>query len=150
MAKAVFAKVGNALVPMDEDGREILAALKPERQVMVQVHAPRNPRHHRLYFALLKKVIDGGAWKGDIDTLDESIRLECRHVRLQVNAFTGEVTEVAAPLNWESLSQEKFARYFDRAVWIICHHLLKGQDYESLRDEVIEAVDGPLLRRIAA
>lgn len=149
MAKAAFIKRNGVLVPMDEDGRDLVAAMKDGRQVMVNVHPARSPRHHRLLFALLKLLVDGGAWQGDRDDLLDYLKIATHLVRTIVGA-DGTVYHVPKSIAWESMDQAAFARWFDRAIYVVCARLVPGQDWQALRDEIIESVDGPLRPRIAA
>lgn len=134
------------LRPVDDDGLEILINLKEDQQVMVNIHAARNPRQHRLLFALIKMVIDGGAWDGDTDSLLEYIKYGVGHVRTSIDP-DGVVHTVPASIKYESMPQDKFNRFFDRAVWLISSRLLANDNWEGIRDDVIEAVDGGLTER---
>lgn len=146
--KALFRRVaahefGAVLWPADDDGRAMLRAMPATKEVMVHLHAPRNPRHHRLLFALLRMVIDGGAWEGDEESLLDAIKMETRLVR-PVARINGEIVLVPRSIAFESMDQEHFNRWFERAVFVIASTLLGGMDWEELRDQVIEAADGEL------
>lgn len=142
-SKACFIKTANGLVPLDDDGREIMAALKADKKVMVHVHAARNPDHHRLLFAMFKKLRDGGVWSGDKDSLIDYIKYGTGHVRSVID-HKGQAHIVPKSISFESMDQVAFNRFFDRACWLICHRLLQRDDWQSLRDELIEMMDGPL------
>src|ERR1035437_676839 len=55
--KAVFRKRGRTLVPVDEEGLNVLAHIQNERDVIVEVKQRRNPAHHRLLFCILKFIV---------------------------------------------------------------------------------------------
>jgi len=145
MTRAVFAKVltnaGPALVPMDDDGRDMLAAWKEGKQCMADVHVPRSPRHHRMLFALMKRCIDGGAWEGSTDTLLDWIKYATGNVRTTVD-HNGQVHYAPASIAFASMDQAGFREFFDRAVAAVCTRLLGDEDWEKVRDEIIEIVDG--------
>lgn len=145
MTKAVFRKLalpqGDVLIPADDDGRELVASLKSMKDVMVDVHSPRNGRHHRLYFYLSKKLIDGGAWDGDQDALLEWMKYATGHIRTSID-HRGNVHTVPRSIAFESMDQAQFTRWFNRVLFVICERLLPGKDWQELRDEVVEAVDG--------
>jgi hypothetical protein len=144
MSKAVFVKRDGVLRPVDDQGLDILCSLKEGREVMVHIHAARNPRQHRLLFALLKMAIDGGAWEGDTDSLLDYIKFGVGHTRTSIDP-AGKVHIVPKSINYESMAQDAFRKFFDRAVWLVCHRLLANDNWELLRDEIVETVDGPYM-----
>jgi hypothetical protein len=146
VTKAAFIKRNGALLPMDEDGRELIAALPDDKQVIVSVKAARNPRHHRLLFHLLNRAIEGGAWGGDISSLLDYIKIGTHHVRTIVGP-DGKPYYLPLSIDYESMPQDKFSRWFDRALWLICERLLGGHDWQELRSEIVETVDGGLADR---
>ena len=148
MSKAAFIERDGGLFPLDDDGREMVAAVKGKR-VMVTAHAPRNLQHHRLLFALLRRICESGAWQGDEEGLLEWLKIGTHHVRTVVGP-DGKVYYVPESINFESMSQDKFRRFFDRAVYLICSRLLDREDWKWLRDEVSDAVDGGLTERARA
>jgi hypothetical protein len=149
MTKAAFIKRDGALWPMDDDGRELMAAMANDKRVLVNVHAPRNLIHHRLLFYLLKRVCESGAWQGDEDTLLEWLKIGCRHTRTVVGP-DGKPYYVPESISFESMPQDKFRRFFDRAVYLICSKLLGREDWKWLRDEIHKAVEGDLPERMRA
>lgn len=145
MTKALFRKAGlsqgDVLIPVDEDGRELLASLKPMKDVMIDVHSPRNPRHHKLYFHLSRKLIEGGVWAGDEDSLLEWMKFATGHVRTAID-HTGRPRTIPKSIAFESMDQAAFSRWFDRVLFVICDRLLVGTDWQDLRAEIVETVDG--------
>lgn len=141
MTRAAFLPRDGALVPLDDDGRAAVAALKPGRAVLVTIRAPRNVRHHRLLFRLLSMVIDGGAWEGNRDSLLDYVKVESHHVRTVISRRYG-VVYIPKSIAFEAMAQDEFRAWFDRAVYVICHRLLDREDWEAVRDEIVAAVDG--------
>ncbi|MBB3997250.1 DUF1367 family protein [Aureimonas pseudogalii] len=145
MTKAVFRKMampqGDVLIPTDEDGRDMVRALKSMKDVIVDVHAARNPRHHRMLFLLFKKLEDGGAWEGDMDSLLDWMKFATGHVRTVID-HNGQVHTVPKSIAFESMDQAQFSRWFSRVLFVICERLLQGHSWEALRDEIVEVTDG--------
>lgn len=146
MAKAAFARqVINGvlcLVPMDEDSCDMMTAMKPGKVVLVDIFTPRNPSHHRLLFALFKKLCDGGVWEGDMNSFLDWIKFATGHVRVSVD-HCGRPHYVPKSIAFESMDQQAFSRWFDRAIYIVVQRLLSAdQDWQVLRDEIIAIVDG--------
>lgn len=148
MSKAAFIERDGAFWPMDADGREIIASTKGKR-CMVNVHVPRNLRHHRLFFYLVQKLLDGGAWHGTKESFEDYIKIATHHVRTVIEPGSGKVYFIPDSIDFASMDQPKFRRFFDRAIYVVCERLVPGQNWEALRDEIIEAVDGDAQRRAA-
>lgn len=145
-SKAAFSRQtlngAQVLVPIDDDGRDILAALKPDSAVMVELFTPRNVRHHRLLFALFKKLCDGGVWEGDVNTFKDWAKFATGHVRTAVDHL-GNPHYVPKSIAFESMDQATFNRWFDRVVYLVVQRLLNNSvEWEALKQEIIEAVDG--------
>ncbi|MES0207881.1 DUF1367 family protein [Mesorhizobium sp. M0028] len=132
----------HCLVPCDADGLEMLLAMKRGKEVLTEIHTPRNVRHHRMLFLLMRHVIDGGAWEGDEETLLDWIKYAVGHVKTSIDHL-GKVHYVPKSIAFVSMDQAAFLRFFERAVFAICHRLLDdAEGWEKLRDEIIEIVDG--------
>lgn len=148
MSRAAFIERNGGLYPMDADGEEIIKAMAGKK-AMVNVHVPRNIRHHRLLFCLMKKLMDGGAWSGSKDDLLDYLKIATHLVRTLIDPADGKTYFVPESINFESMDQVAFARWFERVVYVVCQRLLPGHDWEELRDEIIDAVDGDLGQRAA-
>lgn len=147
MTKAAFIKVHGALVPNETEAILLMQAWPDGKELMVSLHVPRNIRHHRLLFALLNEVIEGGAWDGDTDDLLDWCKYGTSYVRTAVGP-DGQVHMVPKSINFESMPQDKFSRWFDRVIWLVCDRLLAGHDWEALRADIYIAIDGDLPERL--
>ena len=149
MTKAVFRKNGYGLWAMCDESRKVMASIKDQKEVMVSVHAPRNPKHHRMFFALLNKVVESGAWgdgneeeygiDGSVDSLLLWVKFRLAHVDMVV--VNGVRKYAPRSINFESMSQDKFRPFFDRAVYYLCSDIIGTDDWEKVRDEIVEMID---------
>jgi hypothetical protein len=145
MAKIICRKVGRTLVPVDDEGFDALAKVREGRDVTVEFKTPRNPRHHRLFFAIIKFVQDhsermAGASPDQIKT---ALKLATGYVETYVDRETGEACYVPKSIAWESCDQTEFAKFFDEACRVIASRWLpEGSTPEDVRRELIEMVDG--------
>lgn len=146
MTKAAFIKQNGALIPCDDDGLEIMAALAEDKQVMVHVHSARKIGHHRKLFLLLRRCIDAGAWEGDEESLLTWLKIGTGLVDTVLGP-NGKPYYLPRSIAFESMAQDRFNRWYDRAVFLICHRLLGTDNWEAVRDEIAEIVDGDLGRR---
>lgn len=137
MTKAVFRKSNGALIPASDDADEIMRSIKDGREVMVDVRAARNPSHHRKFMKMLSKVIEAGSWDYDQDKLLTWCKFKVGHV--EVIEINGRRYVSPKSISFESMPQDKFQRFYERAVYHICHELAGPE----LAAELSEMADGP-------
>jgi hypothetical protein len=151
MRKSVLAGRA-ALVPVDDEGRALLERLKTNRDVGVTVIQHRNPRHHRLFFAIVKFVrlhavdAEGNSIfeHADKEMITTAIKLATGYVRSFVNLDTGNHIAIPKSISWASMGQTEFSEFFELAVNVICKRWMPpGTLPEDVRRELIEMVDGP-------
>lgn len=145
--KFVLQKRNGALVPVDDEGFEILAKIRDGREVMCEITQSRNPKHHRLFFAILKFMVE----HTDIDSIERAknmIKIATGHVD-DIIASNGNVHYVLRSINWESMGQDEFSAFFDKAVdKITTRWLPEGTSADDVRREIIALCDGPMMRGI--
>lgn len=144
MTKAVFKKRLGRLIPVDEDATALMNSLKEERDVMVSVHAPRSTDQHRLFFGLLKILVN--------NTDDVFLSIEDARKRLMI--ATGEVDIFINPddgktyltpksISFESMDQASFTTFFDSAIRTITNRWLIGTEDADLRQAIFDILDQP-------
>jgi hypothetical protein len=146
MRKSVLAGRA-ALVPVDDQGIELMAKLKDGRDVGVTVTQHRNPRHHRLYWAMLKFIRDHtDTFEGkDLKIISTAVKLATGLVDSFVNQNTGETVLVPKSIAFAAMDQMRFNQFFDAACITIANRWMPpGTLPEDVRRELIEMVDGPL------
>lgn len=146
MAKIICRKVGRSLVPVDDEAIDALAKVKDGRDVTVEFKMSRNPRHHRLFFAICKfvklhsEVMDSAS----IEQIKTAIKLASGHVETFIDCQTGNTVMVPKSIAWEAMDQTEFNQFFDAAVNVICNRwMAPGTASEEVRREIIEMCDGP-------
>lgn len=142
-----FIRKGNSLVAADFAAEEFLAGIPQGREVTVTVRRPRSPKHHRWFFKLLREVVSNtdDRWANEDDLLDD-LKLACGHFTRRANIMTGEIQYVAKSINFASMSEDKFCRFKDRALYVLAIAL--GYDPLILMDgerEPTRSVPGPTL-----
>ncbi len=153
--KTLWTKLLGRIAPADQAAEDFLAHTKLGANFMAKTWRPRNPRHHKLLMALLQLVIDNSGKYPDIDTLLDSIKIGTGHAKIYpaVHSVThcphcgGEVAQskvYVRPLSiaWESMDQDEFNPWFDRALALVCNRILVGTELEALRQEVERAAYG--------
>ena len=116
--KATFRRVGNALHPVGRHAHEVLGKLPDGRDVMVEVWRPRNPQHHRKLFAILRAVVANTEQFVNADALLRAIKMMAGYTEPMMQ-MDGTFIFVPQSIAFESMSQDEFAEFFDRAMDVI-------------------------------
>jgi len=136
-----FTKRKGALWPSDPIAEEMIEKLKDGREVLVTIRRARNPQHHRLLWAMLRKVVDNtDQWDSETVLLDE-LKLATGLAEVRVNILTGKAYAVPGSISFASMDQTKFSAWFDQAVHLLATRVLKCAPQELI-DE-ITAMAGP-------
>jgi hypothetical protein len=123
------------LVPADIHADDFIALIPMGKEVMVTVRRARNPKHHRLLFALLKKVIDNTDQWASIEHLLDEVKLATGLAEVRINLITGKPYAVPGSISFAAMGQDKFEVWFEQAVVILAGVL--GVGAEVLRDEIL-------------
>jgi Protein of unknown function (DUF1367) len=130
-----FIKQGVSLVPADFHAEEILSEIKDGQEVVISIRLPRNPYHHRWFFALLNKVVSNSDRFHDEDELLSCLKVACGHTK-PIQLLSGEIYRLPRSINFASMSQDAFQRFTKRALYVLGQ--MTGIDPESLIKEVDE------------
>ncbi|MDQ2079520.1 DUF1367 family protein [Xanthobacteraceae bacterium Astr-EGSB] len=134
------------LFPVDDEGSDLLAKIRDGRDVGADVVQRRNPRHHRLFFAILKFVKMHSPVMADVEIEDikDAVKLATGYVRRFVDVDTGRVAYVTRSIAWGAMDQTEFNAFFDAACNVIATRWMpEGTTPDDVRRELIEMVDGP-------
>ena len=129
----IFTLAKNALLPGDDNARDILAKLKIGDRVLVKVHRARNPDHHRLAFAVLQKI--AGAKGETVETILTWLKVATGRVDF-VLLPSGKTVACPRSISFSAMSQDEFSRFWKEALPLITEHILPGlpePEYEELR-----------------
>lgn len=134
------------MFPVDDEGAELIHKLKDGRDVGADVVQRRNPRHHRLFFAICKFVQMHSPLMGDqsIEEIKDALKLATGHVTRRVDTDTAQTYYVCKSISWAAMDQTAFNQFFDAACNVIARRWMPdGVTPEDVRRELIEMVDGP-------
>lgn len=134
------------LFPVDEEGCQVFASLKLNRDLGCDVKQRRNPRHHRLFFAILQFVKEHCERfeSASLDQIKDAVKLACGLVDRFIDAETGEVFHILKSISFAAMDQTKFNAFFNDACDVIAKRWMpEGTTAESVRDELYKMVDGP-------
>lgn len=116
---------GDYLTPHDVMADDELRSIPEGKQVLISIKTPRNPRHHRLLWALLKKVTDNSdLWATPTEFLND-LKIVSGLTEKRYSHFTGEEYRIPKSISFSSMSQKNFDIWFSRAIYIIARDVLK-------------------------
>lgn len=135
---------GKWLVPDTPLDREEMKAVPSDRVVKVKVTVPRNPKFHRMYFALLSVIYDYmgddmraemGVWS--IEQMRQRMKIELGLYTLWVvgkNAPLPEGTPVYIPdsIAFDKMDDADFEKLFKATITLALGKYLRSQSEESL------------------
>jgi len=132
-------KVGNSLVPTDDDSRKLFGLIPENVMVLTNVRTPRNPNQLRLIWHLARLVFDNTEQFDSAEHVMEQIKIGTGYsVRtLLVIPGVGEVWQVRGKsIAYESMPQNEFAAWLETALDYVAAELLPGVD----RDEIVKHI----------
>lgn len=133
----IFVRRGNGLYPADMHADELFSTFKDGEEVLVRVWKPRNIKHHRKLFALLRLVCHNsdGKWQDEEELLD-AIKLGTGLSQPR-QRLDGTIYRVPRSIAFASMGQAAFDRFYKRAVYLMGQIL--GVDPETLLEETKDA-----------
>jgi hypothetical protein len=150
MTKAIYQVRGArekgewGLFPVDEDGIELMKGVKGGREVTAEVKQSRNPRHHRLYWALIRFIrIHSPVMSGFPESrIHVALKFRCGLVDEMIDLDSGRRVAIPRSIAWESMDQTEFTKFFDDAVQVIANRWMPaGTTSEAVRAEILDMVD---------
>lgn len=130
------------LVATDEIAAEELGLLPSGKDLLVSAKSPRNPRQHRLAWALAQKLSESCDFLHDREDAMDYLKIRCRHVKWISNPKTGNVFPVPKSIAYASLDQAAFNRLLRRMIYVICTEIVPGLPESDLRAEIEAMVVG--------
>ena len=123
---------GNALIEVNADEDAKFPAVG--ESFLVRVRKPRNPKHHRLYWGMLKHVVDAtGRWP-NAEALHKWIKYALdMYETVAVDSKAGKVIIEWQGTDFMSMGQDEFKAFFEQAVGAIA--LETGIDPLALESE---------------
>lgn len=137
MAKFLAIKHFGSLRPADEQGEAALRNIKQGATVTVEMRRPRNPKHHRMFWALMTIVhsnMDGDRYP-TVEDLVAAVKIAAG-LRTRIELPNGEVGFIPGSIAFHNLDQSGFDEFYDRVCDLIAKHFLPGVTSNDLKREV--------------
>lgn len=116
---------GSRLVPADQLAEEDVLALKAGAEFLVEVRKPRSLQHHRLLFALLRKVARSTPTPISEDALLSWVKVRTGHVEYVPLGF-GKSYAAPTSIAFRNMDQGQFRTFFDEVVKLILTEVAPG------------------------
>lgn len=94
----------------------------------------RSLRHHRWFFALLRKVISEHQWWRDENELLDDLKDAVGHVDTPINPLTGKRTRRPRSMSFIAMDEDEFIRFRDRCLYVLKQRL--GYNPVQLMEEI--------------
>ena len=99
-------------------------------EIVVRIRKPRNPKHHRKYWGMLRRVVDATGFKWQTpEKLHDWIRVQTGQYHAN-EVINGRVVIELKPTDFMAMAQDEFAEFYNLAVECIAWET--GIDPEAL------------------
>lgn len=126
----------SGLVPADREAEEEFRRVPLGKPVYIELKAARNPRQHRMLFALLHLMVNANAFPTTEAAL-VAIKIATGRVK-EVRVSGTEVALVPDSISFANMPQNDFAPWFDAALKVVSERWLPGVSDADLRREIEE------------
>lgn len=140
MAKEILMRrEGSRLVPVDQLAEEDVLALKAGAEFLVEVRKPRSLQHHRLLFALLRKVARSTPTPISEEALLSWVKVRTGNVEYVPLGF-GKSYAAPSSIAFRNMDQAQFRAFFDEVVKLILTEVAPGMP-DNFADEFVAMLD---------
>lgn len=131
MSDHYFVRTIGGLAPVDDASREALGAYGNGEILRAKLYRDRNPRHHRLFFGLLKLVFDNQQRYLSTEALRFAITIQAGYVE-EIRLSGDRVALKPKSIAFSKMDQHEFKLFYDAALKAIPELLpeLAGVDWE--------------------
>ena len=147
MVALLMHRRGETLVPADRMAAEDLAKLPLGRSIAVEAKRARSVQHNRLFFALLRKVVE------NMDGVTENalrswLKVQLGYVEHMPLGF-GRSYAAPSSMSFDAMPQDEFNAFFDKSVALICSEVIPGLGKPELLAEVEAMLGADAMPRAA-
>lgn len=142
MAEILFMRrTLTGLQPGDRLSAEALERIPLGAEVRAEVTRPRNLKHHKKFFALLKAIFPHQTIYPTMTLFRGAVEVALGYGET-MKLPDGRVMMIPQSISFASMDQTEFEALFDRAVELITTRILPGVDKADLSREVAEILAG--------
>jgi hypothetical protein len=135
--KILCKKTLTGVGPTDDAGVDALKRFKLGEHVWIEVRKSRNPKFHRLYFALLNLTYSNQEQYTNFEMFRKAVQIAAGHVD-ELITLEGEVLLQPKSIAFDQLDELGFHSVFSETMKV-CARLLGNLDLHELELEVLRA-----------
>ena len=138
MTRLLFHKLGNTLVPVDDQGWALMSKLKHRQEVTVEVVRARNGRQHRLFWALVGIVYENQTKYATRQQVADAIKCAIGYCD-EVEGYKGAMIQRPRSIAFANMKQDEFTEFLDKAIQFVCGRIIPFTEGD-LRSELEQMV----------
>lgn len=136
MTRALFIRhLGNTLEPADPAALELVKSLKPGKGMWLEGRRARNPRRHRLFWALVQIIKENTDARQSTDAIADYLKIRGGHVEV-FRRPGGVIVEVPKSIAFSKCTEGEFSEFLSRLMDVVRQEIIPGLDGNELRREL--------------
>jgi hypothetical protein len=137
MTRVLARKTVAGFVPADEVAQIVFRRVPLGKPCYIEIVAARNPKQHRLCFALLNVMVEHGEFPSTEAALN-ALKIATGHFDLAEQ--DGKTIYLLRSISYANMRGVEFSEWFDAAVKVVVERWLPGVKSEELRAELEQMV----------
>lgn len=130
----------SGLVACDEQAAEELRRVPVGKPVYVEIVAARNPKQHRLLFAMLNMIAEAGEYPSTEAAL-VALKLATGLVEeVRMSKDGTEIRLIPKSISFANMTQSNFSAWFESALSVVVQRWMPSMTSDQLRKEIEEMV----------
>lgn len=140
MKGALFQKHLGALRPAEEAANDLLAKIKHDDLVRVEIKRPRNLAMHRKYWALMNLIADNQEHYRNAEEVSDAFKFAIGHYDEQQFNVNGETYVHRRPrsISFAKMDQYEFEEFYEQAISFLITQVIPGLSRDDLERELME------------
>lgn len=136
MSEIILCKRLASLIPVDDEGKEVLNSIGQGELVRVKLTKPRNLKHHRKFFSMLQLVFQNQERFPTMDHLLTAVKIEAGLYEDAPIDVNGRLVYIPKSISFARMDQSAFDKFYLDAIAACCR-LLPHLNAEDIEQEVL-------------
>ncbi len=141
MAEILMQRHLNAFRPIDAEGLDYLATVKPGETLRADMKRMRNPRQHRLYWAAVNLCFQHQERYPTRAQLHAAIKCWLGYCD-EFEGPNGRLISIPKSIAFGNMPQDAWVEFFEAFIKLICERIIPNTDDAELRAELESMVGG--------
>ena len=136
MSEVILCKRLTSLIPVDDEGKEVLDGIGQGELVKVKITKPRNLKHHRKFFSMLQLVFQNQDRYPTLKHLLTAVKIEAGWYEDVPIDVRGNPYFIPKSISFARMDQLEFDEFYTQAIAACCR-LLPHLNAEDIEQEVM-------------